>query len=213
MDWELSIRHLICGYIPVSLALVVFFVLTSKRRKLSKGHIIASFVFCFYLVGILTMTGIWYLGSFAPRIVYIPFVDMIRGPVDTALNIFLFIPLGIFLPLMYKRFDCIKRVALVGFLISLSIELVQMFECGATDINDLIMNTLGACLGYFISKCLLRIFPKSWIKSLQIDGIQCRNELLLFCVISFVSMITIQPQIYHSLFAASKDSGEISVWK
>ena len=142
-----------------------------------------------------------------------PFVDTIRGPVDTALNIFLFVPLGIFLPLMYKRFDCIKRVALVGLLISLSIELVQMFECGATDINDLIMNTLGACLGYFISKCLLRIFPKSWIKSLQIDGTQCRNELLLFCVISFVSMITIQPKIYHSLFAASKDSGEISVWK
>lgn len=79
MDWELSIRHLICGYIPVFLALVVYFVLTSKRRKLSKGHITASFVFCFYLVGILTMTGIWYLGSFAPRIVYIPFVDMIRG--------------------------------------------------------------------------------------------------------------------------------------
>ncbi len=213
MDWELSIRHLICGYIPVLLALVVYFFLTRKRKKLSKGHIIASFVFCFYLVVILTMTGIWYLGSFAPRIVYIPFLDMISGPVDTVLNILLFVPLGVFLPLMYKRFGCIKRVALVSFLISLSIELVQMFECGATDINDLITNTLGACLGYFISKCLCRIIPKSWIKSLQIDGSQCRNELFLFCIISFASMITIQPQIYHSWFSASKGSGEISAWK
>ena len=47
MDWELSIRHLICGYIPVFLALVVYFVLTSKRKNYPK--VIASFVFCFYL--------------------------------------------------------------------------------------------------------------------------------------------------------------------
>lgn len=51
------------------------------------------------------MTGIWYLSTFDPRIVYIPFVDMIRGPVDTVLNIILFIPLGIFLPLLYKKYD------------------------------------------------------------------------------------------------------------
>ena len=213
MDWELSNRHLICGYIPVFLALVVYFVLTSKRRKLSKGHIIASFVFCFYLIGILTMTGIWHLGSFAPRIVFIPFLDMISGPVDTVLNILLFIPLGVFLPIMYERYDRIKKVVLIGFLFSLSIELVQMFECGATDINDLITNTLGACLGFFISKYLCRLIPKSWIKPLQIDGTQCRNELLLFCIISFASMITIQPQIYHSWFSASKGSGEIIAWK
>ena len=103
MDWELSIRHLICGYIPVLLALVVYFFLTRKRKKLSKGHIIASFVFCFYLIGILTITGIWHLGSFAPRLVYIPFWDMISGPVDTVLNILLFIPLGVFLPILYRQ--------------------------------------------------------------------------------------------------------------
>ncbi|MBR0040819.1 MAG: VanZ family protein [Oscillospiraceae bacterium] len=213
MDWELSIRHLICGYIPVFFALACYFILTSKRKKLPICHIIVSFIFCFYLVGVLTMTGIWYLGSFAPRIVYIPFVDMIRGPVDTALNILLFFPLGLLLPIMYKRYDSIKKVALAGFLISLSIELVQMFECGATDINDLITNTIGACLGYFISKYLRKIFPKSLIGSLQIDGEQCRYELLLFCALSFVSMITVQPEIYHSWFAANKDSGEISIWQ
>ena len=56
----------------------------------------------------------------------------------------LFISLGVFLALLYKRYNCIKKVVLIGFLFSLSIELVQMFECGATDINDLITNTLGA---------------------------------------------------------------------
>ena len=61
------------------------------------------------------MTGIWYLSTFDPRIVYIPFVDMIRGPVDTVLNIILFIPLGIFLPLLYKKYDKIGKIVLIGF--------------------------------------------------------------------------------------------------
>lgn len=73
-------------------------------------------MFCFYLIGILTMTGIWHLESFAPRIVFIPFWDMISGPVDTVLNILLFIPLGVFLPILYKRYNCIKKVILIGFL-------------------------------------------------------------------------------------------------
>ena len=67
------------------------------------------------------------MSAFDPRIVYIPFVDMIRGPVDTVLNVILFIPLGIFLPLLYKKYDKMGKVVLIGFLISVSIEIVQMF--------------------------------------------------------------------------------------
>lgn len=213
MDWELSIKHLICGYIPVAAALILFFIIlktTGKKRPL--GHIIVSFVFCFYLVGILTMTGIWYLSSFAPRIVYIPFLDMIRGPVQTALNVLLFIPLGVFLPILYKNCDRIVKVALVGFLLSLSVELLQMFGCGTSDINDLITNTVGACIGFYISKTICRIIPKTWLKSIRIEGTQWRWELIMFCVISLVMMVTIQPRIYHSWFSAVT-SGEISEWK
>jgi len=43
------------------------------------------------------------MSAFDPRIVYVPFVDMIRGPVDTMLNVILFIPLGILLPLLYNK--------------------------------------------------------------------------------------------------------------
>ena len=57
------------------------------------------------------------MSAFDPRIVYVPFVDMIRGPVDTMLNVILFIPLGILLPLLYKKYDKIGKIALIGFLI------------------------------------------------------------------------------------------------
>lgn len=66
------------------------------KKKHRVGHILISYVFIFYLVGILAMTGSWYRGAFSPRIVYIPFIDMIRGPIDTILNVFLFVPLGLF---------------------------------------------------------------------------------------------------------------------
>lgn len=84
------------------------------------------------------------------------FLDMISGPMDSILNVILFFPLGFFLPLLYKKYNRISSVGLTGFLFSLFIEIVQMFGRGSTDINDLITNTLGACLGYVIYKLLAK---------------------------------------------------------
>ena len=59
------------------------------------------FVFCLYLSGVLTVTGIGRPFSFRPRFNFLPFVDMVKGPVDTTLNVILFLPLGVFLPILY----------------------------------------------------------------------------------------------------------------
>ena len=213
MDWELIIRHLFCGTVPAFVILALYFSITNKRSASPFGHIIAAFLFCFYLVGILTMAGVWHhLTVFAPRIVMIPFVDMIRGPVDTALNILLFVPLGLFLPMLYKSFDRIGKAAAAGFIISLSIEAVQMFGCGTTDINDLLTNTAGACIGFCISNRLCRVIPRSWIKTIRMYGAQGRYEPALIYMIVLGVMITIQPFLYDLWFAAGS-GGEISVWK
>lgn len=147
-------------------------------------------------------TGIAIKGSFAPRIVYIPFVDMMRGPIETFLNVILFIPLGFFLPFLYKKYNRLANIVLAGFLISLSIELVQMFDIGTTDINDLIANTLGTFLGFGIYKSFSKAVPKSWINQTQVDGFQCYYELLFFWVGSLVIMLTAQRYIFNILFAA-----------
>ncbi len=183
MDWEFITHHLLSGYVPVMAALVLYFaVLYAIGKKQTVGHVIASFVFCLYLVGILTMTGIYLKGSFSPRIVYIPFVDMIRGPKDTLLNVLLFIPMGFFLPVLYGKYNRICKIAFTGFLISLSIEIVQMFGYGATDINDLITNTVDACIGYCIFTVLFRVFPKTWVKQIRAEGSYCYFELLFFWI-------------------------------
>ncbi len=79
-------------------------------------------------------TGICIRASFSPRISFIPFMDMIRGPVDTALNVLLFVLLGVFLPVLYVKFNTLGKIAFAGFLISLFVEIVQMFGFGTKDI-------------------------------------------------------------------------------
>lgn len=201
MDWQLLTQHLVSGYIPVIPALLVYFiVLNMSRKRQTIAHIIMSYVFCFYLVGILTMTGIWWIKPFSPRLVWLPFVDMIRGPVDTVLNVFLFIPLGFFLPMLYKWYDRIGKVALTGFLLSLSVECVQMFGCGSTDVNDLITNTVGACIGYYIFRLLSKGLRGDWCEALKAVKIQDCYEVLIFYVYSLLTMALVQPVIFHKLF-------------
>lgn len=132
----------ISGYVFIVPVLLLYFLYLKKSgRKQSFLHITAVFVFCYYLFGILTVAGIGYTStmSFSPKISLIPFLGMITGPIDTILNLILFVPLGVFLPFLYKRYHHIKTVTLTGFLFSLSVEIVQMFGWGSSDINDLII--------------------------------------------------------------------------
>lgn len=146
------------------------------------------------------MTGIGKLKLFSPNIVIIPFLDMISGPIDTILNVILFIPLGFFLPLLYKKYCRISNIALTGFLFSLSIEIVQMFGRGSTDINDLITNTVGTGLGYFIYKSFVKLMQEEVHEKFQANKINDKIEVCFFIICSFVIMVTIQPFVIGSLF-------------
>ena len=115
--------------------------------------------------------------------------------------------------MLYEKFNSISKIVLAGFLISLSIEIVQMFGYGATDINDLITNTVGACLGFGVFKLLYRVIPKSWLKQIQVDGSQCYYELLFFWIGSLPVMLTVQIQIFHSFFSAGSAGSERQEWK
>ena len=197
---EILIRS-ISGYIFIIPGIILYFLLLRQfAKKQTPFHITTAFIFCYYLIGILTMTGIGKLKAFEPTLVLVPFLDMISGPIDTMLNIILFVPLGSFLPLLYKKYGHIGSVALVSFLLSLSIEIIQMFGRGATDINDLITNTVGACLGFFIYQLLCKFVSKEFLSKFHSYKINERTELLLFILYSFVIMLTIQPIIISALF-------------
>lgn len=92
---------------------------------------------------------------FPLRVNYIPFVNIsdYETKFDFLINLVgnsaMFIPTGILLPLIYKRFDRFWKVLLGGAVLSLSIEILQLpFAVRASDIDDLILNVSGCIIGY-----------------------------------------------------------------
>ena len=66
-------------------------------------------------------------------------------------NAAMFIPSGIVLPVLYRKLDNFWKVIAGGALISLCIEILQLpFASRASDVDDLILNTLGVAVGYGI---------------------------------------------------------------
>lgn len=201
MDLIQIMQRSMSGYIFIIPGLLLYFLKCHKEnKKQTLAHIISAFVFCYYLIGILTMTGIGKIKEFSPQLVLIPFLDMISGPVNTALNVLLFIPFGFFLSLMYRKYNHISKIALTGFLLSLAIELVQMFGRGSTDINDLITNTVGTCLGYCLYKSLSKLTRKEVCEKFQAIYISEYKEILFFVIYSFAIMVTVQPFVIHTFF-------------
>ena len=73
-------------------------------------------------------------------------------------NVIGFIPFGIILPLLMKKFQRLSAVILGTFCLSLTFEILQLlFEFGSFDVDDLILNTFGGMLGYIPAKLLLHI--------------------------------------------------------
>ncbi|WP_017414939.1 VanZ family protein [Clostridium tunisiense] len=98
--------------------------------------------------------------NFVPFKTIIPYLKgepTIRIATENILgNIFAFSPLGFLLPLLFKRFYRLKNIFLTSFAISLFIEVIQLvFYLGSTDVDDLILNTLGSLLGFGVL-CLLK---------------------------------------------------------
>ena len=73
-------------------------------------------------------------------------------------NVGMFLPIGFFTALLWRRGN-LWRSTLVGFLASLSIETIQLFIDRGTDLDDLILNTVGAAVGYLLYWLLRAAVP------------------------------------------------------
>jgi glycopeptide antibiotics resistance protein len=96
---------------------------------------------------------------------------------NTLGNVALFVPLGILLPLVSHRFLRLKRVLLFALLLSLSVESIQFLlrffgNPRAVDIDDLILNTLGACVGF----ALYRAFNPSKVPRQGMASVESHSD-------------------------------------
>lgn len=70
-------------------------------------------------------------------------------------NIVMFIPLGFFLPRVFDAVNNLQRTLLTTAAIITLVEIMQLFTLvGSCDIDDLILNVLGAAIGYWTHKQL-----------------------------------------------------------
>jgi glycopeptide antibiotics resistance protein len=64
-------------------------------------------------------------------------------------NIIMFIPLGFLLPQVFPNLSSLPRVLLITAAIITAVEITQLFTLvGSCDIDDLILNIVGAVIGY-----------------------------------------------------------------
>ncbi|MCH1980906.1 VanZ family protein [Lawsonibacter sp. OA9] len=142
--------------------MLCYFVMRIFKCTVKGVHILTVTLFSAILILIFDITG---LPSFYDMrwgdagINLVPFVDFPEGMFQYGMNVLLFLPVGFFLPLLWQKFKSLLRTLLTGLSLSLAIELLQLFTFRAVDIDDLMMNTLGAAAGYLIWGMLQKIFP------------------------------------------------------
>jgi glycopeptide antibiotics resistance protein len=72
-------------------------------------------------------------------------------------NVILFIPLGYLLPRIFSGLQKLWKTALCAFVIMTCVEILQLFTLlGYCDADDLILNTIGAAIGYGLHKLVIK---------------------------------------------------------
>lgn len=146
-------------------------------------------IFGFYLAVVLALVGfpniIMLQMEFTVNL--IPFIYMLSDFVNACLNVLLFVPFGFFLPMLWKEFRSIKSVALAGIIATFFIEISQLFTGRATDIDDIITNSIGTLIGYFIVHFVTENFTKRALSDSKI------NDFYLLCGSVGVIMFFLQP--------------------
>ncbi|MBR0598026.1 VanZ family protein [Clostridiales bacterium BAD-6] len=207
--------------------LIPYHILLSSQSKkidfkLSIEHIVIVSIFVYYLTAVLSFTGIPSIsdivhnsfGIITPKglnfppdeINMIPFYWITEGVRPYIENIILFIPFGFLLPCVWKKYEMLWKTALPGITFSLIIELSQLFNRRVTDIDDLLMNTLGVLIGWVIFRLLKehlsKLQDKVSVQSINIEKIPLllREEACFYMAIAFAGMFFVFYPFLRSLF-------------
>lgn len=182
----------------VIIVIIIFWFTKKRSVVVSKRRLVVASAGLYYylLVTLTNVFGIPSLGSlsrlhqlgesfFNPTLEFIPFADGFSF--SFLLNILAFIPIGFLVPLISPTFKNVKKTVLFGVLISVIIEVSQLFTLyRATDINDLFTNFLGTLIGYYCFTFFNNLFLKE--KETLEPGTEDQTKYLppLILIVSFL---------------------------
>lgn len=179
----------ICGLI-----LFPVFLLLNRYYFQDRKKCFQYFILAVYLSGVFSVAGL-------PDVCYVrfslnanlrPFAYMFSDYRSSLLNIMLFIPMGFLIPCLFTRYQHIGKMLLFGFCSSAVIETLQIFTYRASDINDLMTNTLGALIGWILARIFLLLFP-----STKTSG--KTKDLYFVAAITFLVMFFVHPYLTRFL--------------
>ena len=159
-----KVYSLACVFLTC-VACQIVFVFRSRRRGKGVSAVWLSWlnVFLLYLWMVFDVTGIGTMGDIMrnrdhPIIGGYNFIHFDSFGIGFFLNIIMCMPFGFLLPLIWREGRSLVRTVLTGAAFSLMIELTQIFNFRATDVDDLMANTFGAFAGYLAWKLFCVIF-------------------------------------------------------
>ncbi|WP_347156614.1 VanZ family protein [Pontibacter chitinilyticus] len=123
----------------------------------------------------------------------IPFHEplILNGKVDFSemiLNVLIFIPLGIYAGILFKRWPFWKQLFFF-FLVSLTFEGLQyILKVGAFDVTDLITNTVGGVVGLLILRAIEAIFKSSVKAQKFVNIVAATGTVLMIVLLSLLKM-------------------------
>jgi glycopeptide antibiotics resistance protein len=161
--------------IPIYIILLLWFIF--KRFHFKKIFIIS--IFYFYLISLLAVTLFpipiqwlqdiwiyyeWNKNNFLPlssigNILWNEYLSLFQKMKQVLWNIIIFIPLWFFIPFFWKSKNSFQKIIYIGVLCSISIELLQYFiwfsigiHYKITDVDDIILNTIGFIIWLYLYK-------------------------------------------------------------
>ena len=158
----------------------------SKINKLTKILFIIYLIVLFWIIIFkfdIPFSKLGYMRS----INLIPFNEslIINGKLDfreIIMNVVIFVPLGIYSSILLKKWTIGKKI-LLFFSISLICEIFQfILGVGASDIADIINNTLGGIIGLVIYK---------GIEKISKNGIKAQKFINIIATIGTILMISL----------------------
>ncbi|WP_430790448.1 VanZ family protein [Actinoplanes sp. G11-F43] len=154
--------------IPVAVVVLLALVWHLHRRNLlTAARFTVAVALCVYAAGVIANTVFPIFLDMPARdmpwhsaLVLVPLADY--EIVDAVMNIVIFVPVGMLVPLLVARASW-WRVVGVGAFFSLAIEVSQFVTAHLlggghiADVNDLLSNTVGGALGFALFSAALRV--------------------------------------------------------
>lgn len=139
-----------------------------KRERDGRKEIVLA-VLVFYLLFLfqVTVLRIGFGSRNMSKVFLVPFVNLFELVqcrrfgycfYSVVGNLFWFLPLGFLLSFLWQK-RSLWKVGLIGCLVSLSIEILQFLcKTGVSDIDDVLINTAGAVIGYAFYTGVLAVY-------------------------------------------------------